>query len=101
MAKTRLLGTLTAAAPVGTADLVAAESRAEELVVLDEALNRLAELDPRQSRVVECRCRFIRSAYSHVIASQGLSSWRQRKHGLESRSLCRDGIVHVPNKVDA
>jgi RNA polymerase sigma factor (TIGR02999 family) len=36
-------------------DLVAAESRAEELVILDEALNRLAELDPRLSRVVECR----------------------------------------------
>lgn len=28
---------------------------AEELIVLDEALSRLAAIDPRQSRVVECR----------------------------------------------
>lgn len=29
--------------------------RSEDLVALDEALNRLAEVDPRQSQVVECR----------------------------------------------
>ena len=29
--------------------------RAEELVVLDDALNRLESLDPRQARIVECR----------------------------------------------
>lgn len=35
--------------------LVAAESRADELVALDEALNRLATFAPRLVQVVECR----------------------------------------------
>ncbi|MEM6337150.1 MAG: sigma-70 family RNA polymerase sigma factor [Bacteroidota bacterium] len=34
---------------------VVAEARTEDLVALDEALERLASFDPRQSRVVECR----------------------------------------------
>jgi len=34
---------------------VPAESRSAELVALDEALERLARLDERQARVVECR----------------------------------------------
>lgn len=34
---------------------VASEERAEMLVALDEALDRLTRLDPRQARVVECR----------------------------------------------
>jgi RNA polymerase sigma-70 factor, ECF subfamily len=34
---------------------VAAHERPAELVALDEALERLAELDPRQVRIVECR----------------------------------------------
>lgn len=40
--------------PLESLDLVA-EERAELLVELDDALRRLAELDPRQARVVECR----------------------------------------------
>lgn len=31
------------------------QTRADEVLALDEALNRLAELDPRQARMVECR----------------------------------------------
>lgn len=34
---------------------LAAEQRAELLIALDEALDRLAVLEPRQARVVECR----------------------------------------------
>jgi RNA polymerase sigma factor (TIGR02999 family) len=34
---------------------VAADQRADTLVAIDEALQRLAALDPRQARVVECR----------------------------------------------
>ena len=34
---------------------LAVEERAEGLLALNEALDRLAQLDPRQSRVVECR----------------------------------------------
>jgi len=37
------------------ADSVAAEVRADALVALDESLQRLAEMDPRQSQIVECR----------------------------------------------
>lgn len=32
-----------------------AEERAEAILALDEALDRLAEIDPRKARVVECR----------------------------------------------
>ncbi len=35
--------------------VVAAKERPGELLALDEALTRLAELNPRQARVVECR----------------------------------------------
>lgn len=34
---------------------LAADERAELLVALDEALDRLARIEPRQARVVECR----------------------------------------------
>jgi RNA polymerase sigma factor (TIGR02999 family) len=37
------------------AGLVLAAERAEELLALDEALDRLSELDPRLAQVVECR----------------------------------------------
>lgn len=45
------------AIPLGAADgpLAVVEERADALHALDEALTRLAELNPRQSRVVECR----------------------------------------------
>ena len=36
-------------------NIEAREERADEVLALDEALNRLAELDPRQARMVECR----------------------------------------------
>lgn len=36
-------------------DGLAAEDRADILVALDEALDRLAKLEPRQAQVVECR----------------------------------------------
>ena len=34
---------------------IIAETRSEDLLALDEALGRLAELNQRQARVVECR----------------------------------------------
>lgn len=37
------------------AAMVALDEHADELQALDEALQRLAEISPRQSRVVECR----------------------------------------------
>ena len=40
--------------PLESVDL-AVEERADLLVALDDALSRLAALDPRQARVVECR----------------------------------------------
>ena len=36
-------------------DIVQIDARAEELVVIDEALGRLEQLNPRLARVVECR----------------------------------------------
>jgi RNA polymerase sigma factor (TIGR02999 family) len=37
------------------AGAIAAAERADELIALDEALDRLEQLDPRASKVVECR----------------------------------------------
>ena len=37
------------------ADVAAADVQAEEVLSIDDALNRLAALDPRLARVVECR----------------------------------------------
>ena len=39
----------------GGHELVLTEERADTLVALDEALERLAQMDQRQSRIVECR----------------------------------------------
>ncbi len=36
-------------------DMLVAEERADTLIAVDEALNELARIDPRLSRVVECR----------------------------------------------
>jgi RNA polymerase sigma factor (TIGR02999 family) len=45
-----------ARAPVSLDDVdLAIDERADLLVALDEALDRLRDLDPRQARVVECR----------------------------------------------
>ena len=41
--------------PIESVEQLAAEERAELLVALDESLQRLAALDARQARVVECR----------------------------------------------
>ena len=41
--------------PIESVEQLAAEDRAEFLVMLDDALERLATLDARQARVVECR----------------------------------------------
>ena len=41
--------------PLENIEQLAIEDRAELLVMLDEALDRLAALDDRQARVVECR----------------------------------------------
>jgi len=41
--------------PLESVDLLAADDRADLLVALDAALVRLADLDPRQAKVVECR----------------------------------------------
>ena len=40
---------------VGEHELVLSEERAEALITLDEALQRLQQIDERQSRIVECR----------------------------------------------
>ena len=41
--------------PLESIDLLADDDRADLIVALDDALARLAEFDPRQAQVVECR----------------------------------------------
>lgn len=53
-------------------DVALAEGWSEELLALDDALNRLAELDDRQCRVVECRY-FAGMTVEETAAGLGIS----------------------------
>ena len=75
---------------------IAAEERAPDLIVLDEALTRLAAMDPRQSQIVELRY-FGGLTVDDVAAVVGVSAgtvtreWRSAKAWLHkeiTRSVC-------------
>jgi RNA polymerase sigma factor (TIGR02999 family) len=59
------------------ADIVAApegaDQDAEEVLALDAALRRLSELEPRQARIVECRC-FAGMSIPETAAALGISA---------------------------
>jgi RNA polymerase sigma factor (TIGR02999 family) len=62
-------------------DTAAADMRADELLALDEALSRLALIDPRLAQVVECR---FFAGLSEEEAGQAL--------GLTARTVRRDWV---------
>ena len=64
---------------------VAAEQPAELLVALDEALDRLRELDPRQARVVECRF-FVGLNEDETAAALGVSVRTARRDWTKAKA---------------
>jgi RNA polymerase sigma factor (TIGR02999 family) len=66
----------------------AAAQRADELVALDEALERLARLDPRQARVVELRF-FGGLTYSEIARVMDVSPRTARRHWQTARLWLR------------
>jgi RNA polymerase sigma factor (TIGR02999 family) len=60
------------------------EERAEELVALDAAIERLAELNPRLSRVVECRF-FGGMTEEEVAAALGVADRTVRRDWIKAK----------------
>jgi RNA polymerase sigma factor (TIGR02999 family) len=78
---------------IGTASLAVAE-RADVLLALDEALDRLAALDARQARVVECRF-FGGLTEAETAAALGVTSRTVTRDWVKARGwlyqeLCSD-----------
>ena len=65
--------------------LVAPVERVEALVALDEALTRLEARNPRQSRVVECRC-FAGMSVEETAAALGTSPATVKRDWAFSRA---------------
>jgi RNA polymerase sigma factor (TIGR02999 family) len=63
---------------------LAVEERAEGLLALDEALSRLAALDSRQSRVVECRF-FGGMSEEETAAALGVTARTVRRDWVKAR----------------
>ena len=69
-------------------EALAAAARGAELLALDEALHRLAVLDPRAARVVECR--FFGGLTSEEIASAlGVTVRTVERDWAKARMLLR------------
>jgi RNA polymerase sigma factor (TIGR02999 family) len=81
--------------PLDAANVVA-EERADLLVALDEALNRLREIDARQARVVECRF-FAGLSEAETADALGVSirtarrDWTKAKAWLYEEIYCDAG----------
>jgi RNA polymerase sigma-70 factor, ECF subfamily len=70
--------------PLETAD-VAVEERAELMIALDEALDRLRELDARQAQVVECRF-FAGLTEDQTAAALGISIRTARRDWTKAKA---------------
>jgi RNA polymerase sigma factor (TIGR02999 family) len=70
--------------PLESAD-IAIEDRAELLIALDEALDRLRELDARQARVVECRF-FAGLTEDETAAAVGVSVRTARRDWTKAKA---------------
>lgn len=74
------------AVPVSLDDVVvAARERPEQVLALDEALTRLAELNPRQARVVECRF-FAGMSIDETAEAVGISNATVRRDWTMARA---------------
>jgi RNA polymerase sigma-70 factor (ECF subfamily) len=77
-------GSSAQAVPLDDAMLVC-EQRAEELIAIDDALSRLAELDPEQSRLVEMRF-FGGMSFEEVAQVLGLSLATVKRRWVSART---------------
>jgi len=71
--------------PLESVDLLAVDDRADLLVALDAALVRLAGLDPRQAKVVECRF-FGGLTEDETAAALGVSPRTVKRDWAKARS---------------
>ena len=69
-------------------DRIAVEDRSEVLLQLDEALDRLAELEPRLARVVECRF-FGGLSEEEIAAALGITVRTVQRDWAKARMLLR------------
>ena len=69
-------------------DRIAVDDRCEELLQLDEALSRLAELEPRLARVVECRF-FGGLTEDEIAAALGVTVRTVQRDWAKARMLLR------------
>jgi RNA polymerase sigma factor (sigma-70 family) len=71
--------------------LVATEMRTETLVALDDALGRLADLNPRLVRVVECRF-FAGMTEEETAAALEVTSRTIRSDWVKARGWLRQAL---------
>lgn len=72
--------------------VLAAETRPAELIALDEALTRLAQLDPRQARIVECRF-FAGMGVAETAAVLGISPATVKRDWVLARAWLNREMV--------
>jgi len=74
---------------------IAVDAQAESLLALDEALTRLAELEPRLARVVECRF-FGGLTEDETAESLGVTARTVRRDWVKARGLLHRALAARP-----
>ena len=75
---------------------IAAEERADLLLALDEALDRLREVDARQARVVECRF-FAGLNETETAEALGISIRTTRRDWTKAKAWLYEEIYGNPS----
>jgi len=73
--------------------VLAASERPDDVVALDEALTRLAALDARQARVVECRF-FAGMDVDETAVALGISPATVKRDWVAARAWLNDALTH-------
>jgi RNA polymerase sigma factor (TIGR02999 family) len=72
-------------------EMVASDDRPEALLQIDDALDRLARIDARLARVVECRF-FGAMTNDEIAAALGVTSRTVERDWIKARMLLRDAL---------
>jgi RNA polymerase sigma factor (TIGR02999 family) len=72
-------------------EVVASDGQPEALLQIDDALDRLARIDPRLARVVECRF-FGGMTNDEVAEALGVTSRTVERDWIKARMLLRDAL---------
>jgi len=73
-------------------DMVAIDSDAESVLAIDDALTRLAEIDPRLARVVECRF-YAGLSEEEIAEALGVTVRTVERDWAKARMLLRDTLA--------